>query len=89
MGDMGIQILMGKLIVPGQHPRLWLPAAGALSPTTRVHHTSVLDSPVPPVPVHEPSKIFSAVNLRSTAEDESASKPDLRSSEVQAAARPS
>jgi hypothetical protein len=49
------------------------------SPTPRVHHTSVLDSPAPPVPVHELSKIFSAVNLQSIAEDESTSKPDLRS----------
>jgi len=47
------------------------------SPTPRIHHTSVLDSPVPPVPVHELSKIFSAVNLQSTAEDELASKLDL------------
>ena len=49
------------------------------SPTPFVHHTSVLDSPVPPVPVHELSKIFSAINLQSTAEDELASKLDLRS----------
>jgi len=49
------------------------------SPTPRVHHPSVLDSPLPPVPVHELSKIFSAVSLQSTAEDELASKPDLRS----------
>jgi len=49
------------------------------SATPRVHHTSVLDSPVPPIPVHELSKIFSAINLQSTTEDESASKPDLLS----------
>src|SRR5258706_2178954 len=49
------------------------------SPTPRVHHTSVLDSPVPPAPVHELSRIFAAVSLHSTADDESASTPDLRS----------
>jgi len=47
------------------------------SPTSRIHHNSVLDSPVPPVPVHELLKIFSAVNLQSTAADELASKLDL------------
>src|SRR5258706_12010857 len=49
------------------------------SPTPRVHHTSVLDSPVQPAPVHELSRIFTAVSLHSTADDESASTPDLRS----------
>jgi len=49
------------------------------SPTPRVHHTSVPDSPVPPVPVHELSKIFSAINLQSTTEDKLTNKLDLRS----------
>ena len=49
------------------------------SPTPCVHHPSVLDSPLPPVPVHKLSKIFSAISLQSTAEDELASKPYLRS----------
>ena len=50
------------------------------SPTPRVHHTSVLDSPVQPAPVHELSRIFAAVSLHSTADNESAtSTPDIRS----------
>ena len=50
------------------------------SPTPRVHHTSVLDSPVQPAPVHELSRIFAAASLHSTADNESAtSTPDIRS----------
>jgi len=37
MDDMGMQILIGKLMVPGQHPRSWLPAAGA-PPLSTSHH---------------------------------------------------
>jgi len=42
----------------------------------RVRHTSVFDSSAPAVPAHELPKIFTVVNLQSTAE-ESASKPDI------------
>jgi len=50
-----------------------------LSPTLYVHHTSVLSSPVPPVPIHALVTVLSAINLQSTSEDWSARKPDLRS----------
>jgi len=72
-------------MVPGQHPRSWLLAARAPPLSTSHHHihpvftTPPFSTPVAPVPVHKLSKIFSAINLQSTAEDESASKLHLRS----------
>jgi len=38
MDDMGIQILIGKLMVPGQHSRSWFPTAGAPLLSTSHHH---------------------------------------------------
>jgi len=72
-------------MVPGQHPRSWLPATGVPPLSTSHHHihpvftTPPFSTPVLPVPVHKLSKIFSAVNLQSTGEDESASKLHLHS----------
>jgi len=51
----------------------------SLSPQPPVHHILVLDSPVPPVPVHELPRILSAVSIQSTADDESARTPNIRS----------
>lgn len=46
MDDMGIQILTGELMIPGQHPRSWLPAAGApLLPTSHHHLHPVFTTP--------------------------------------------
>jgi len=45
MDDMGIQILIGKLVVSGQHPRSASPPARPRLRIAHVHHTSVLDSP--------------------------------------------
>jgi hypothetical protein len=80
MDDMRIQMLIEKLISIYNHGS---PSPTCLrfppSLTPRIHHTSVLDSPVLPAPVHELSKIFSAASIQSTADDESATTPDIRS----------
>ena len=38
MDDIGIQILIGRLMVPGQYPSSWLPTASAPLLSTSHHH---------------------------------------------------
>jgi len=87
MDDMRIQILIHRkaddtrsvsIIMHGSPSATWPCHRLPTITDSRVHHTSVLGSPVPSVPVHELSRIFCAISIQSTADDESASTPDTR-----------